>query len=109
MYQLWSELTPFVDYREHETVGVSDFINDAVRKRGDLSDFGLADFWNYTSRARQPVENSRFIDDVLKDLLGVELGVLRNEIVDGAQIGFGGIRPDHHFSISCLSSSLVVT
>ncbi len=86
MYQLWLNLTPLMDYREHITVCASDFINDAIRVRGDFSDIGLAEFWNYASRAQQRVEHLGFIDDILKGFLGVDLGVLRNEIVDGTQI-----------------------
>lgn len=75
---------------------------------GDFSNIGFAKFWDYPTRARQCTENLGFLDDVLKDFLGVEPGIVSNEFVDGAQISFSWSRPDHHLSIPRLSSSLVV-
>jgi hypothetical protein len=81
---LWLKPPPLMDHGEHIAVCPSCLVNDAVGVYGDFSNILLTKFRNYATGSRQRPQDFGLFDDVLQDLPGVELRIMSDEIVDGA-------------------------
>jgi len=75
--------------REHDNIVVADLVQDAVGVQREFPHIVVAEFGDDLTDPGQLVEQVGLLAQVLGDLLGVVSGVVCDEIVDGAQIGFG--------------------